>query len=390
MLVYSGIYLLNSFAIFANPKNKKILNVVVLLSLVFITGFRYYMGGLDVYTYEKTYNEVPSVQNVLNYLFFGVNENINENYEVGFLFLCAVIKSLGFSYFGFIIIYTLLFYTLMVKGLREFVSDWAAFFAIFMYKIMFYNTFISIRQGLTTAMFCFMLRYIRDRKWYIYFPWCILAFLEHRAAVILFPLYFITYMPTSKKFIRNYAIILAPTWLIRSRIDLSGVMKFVSDIIQNDRALEHWIESTEQISIIHTIECYIFVILILLFYEKIMSNYRKKEVKLVLQIFLLTIPIFTIFSNWIFLTRIKDYFVLMYGIILGYIIEGRTTSIINHDYFVRRRYLRVGENNFKIIALAILMACFIGMYRFVATFDAGELMNYQSIFFKDVSIWELR
>ena len=386
MYIYSLIYFVNSLGFFGNERTKRILKVSVLLMLIFISGTRYYMGGSDVYVYENTYNGVPSVGAVLKFYFTGVNNGVNENYEIGFLLLCAIIKSLHFTYFGFILIYTIIFYYLMIEGLKEFAPNWFAFFAVFIYKLMFYDTFISIRQGLTIAMFCYMLKFIRDRKWYIYFPLCYLAFLEHRGALILFPLYFINYMPVSKNFIKYYAIAFAPTWLIRNAVDLSGIMENITSFIDNKHALEQWVDSNESISIIHTIECYAVVILILIFYEKIMSNKKNKEAKLVLQLFMVSIPIFTLFSKWIFLTREKDYFVLMYGIIFGYVLNGGTTSVITSEYNYNRD--KKGINNFKIIAVIIIIACYIGMFRFVYRFDGGVLMNYESFLFKDVSIFD--
>lgn len=382
MIVYSLTYFINAIGVYVNKRSSKGIKIVVLLLLVFISGTRYYMGGLDVYTYENVYNEVPSIDIVLQYFLTGVGSGINENYEVGFLLLCAACRAFHLSYFGFILAYTIIFYTLMVKGLKDFVPNWGIYFAVFMYKIMFYDTFISIRQGLTIAMFCFMLRYIRDRKWYVYFPLCYLAFLEHRGALILFPLYFITYLPTSKRFVKWYGILWAPTWLFRSRVDLSSLITSITDFIQNDHAVEHWLDSTERISIIHTLECYIVFILLVFFYNKIISNKREKEVRLVIQLFLITIPIFTLFSNWILFTREKDYFVLMYGILFGFLLDKET----NTEWGKRKAIIE--KNNFIILSLTILIACYIGMFRYCYSFDNGELMQFRSFLFEGGAIFD--
>ena len=171
MGIYTIIYLVNSLGFATNKRSKKIINFFVIALLIFISGTRYYMGGSDVLVYENVYNRVPSVSTVLLYLFIGINQGVNTNYETGFILICAIIKRLGFSYFGFTLVFTTLFYLLMYKGLKEFVADWAPFWALFMYKIMFYNTFISIRQGLTMAIFCYALKYIRDKKIVKYFIW---------------------------------------------------------------------------------------------------------------------------------------------------------------------------------------------------------------------------
>lgn len=391
MYVYSLTYFLNAIGFRMDKKSANIINYMVIALLIFISGTRYYMGGSDVFIYENVYNDVPKISIILKYIFTGVNDGVNENYESGFLLICSIIKSLHFSYFGFILIFAILFYVLMYKGLKDFVPMWAPFWALFMYKIMFYDTFISIRQGLTMAVFCFSLKYIRDKKWLQYFVWCLIASMIHRGAIILFLVYFVQYIPLSKKTIAWTAAAFLPTWFIRNKVDLGGIIDKIISIIGFAEKSEGWADVTEPISIIHTLECYIMVLLVLFFYEKIISNEKQKEVKLVLQLFLLTIPIFTLLSNWIVMTREKDYFVMMYGIIFGYILDGEITASLNHDKVsgpLYEQYNSVSSNNAKIIALGIIAACFIGMARYVLAFNHAEFWNFTSFVTQHVSIFQ--
>ena len=112
MGIYSFTYAVNAVGFFTNKKDSKTIKIVVLLLLIFMSGTRYYMGGNDVLVYEGVYNSVPSPWAVIVYFFTGVNNGLNTNYETGFLFLCSIIKFLHFSYFGFILIWSILFYTL--------------------------------------------------------------------------------------------------------------------------------------------------------------------------------------------------------------------------------------------------------------------------------------
>lgn len=391
MGIYSITYLINSFGFATSEKTKKIINFIVICLLIFMSGTRYYMGGSDVLVYEGVYNAAPSVKTVLSYLFTGVNNGVNTNYEAGYILICSVVKSLGFSYFGFTLLFAALFYGLLYNGLKEFVADWAPFWALFMYKIMFYNTFISIRQGLTMAIFCYSLRYIRDKKIIRYFIWSLIAFQIHRGAIIFFLLYFVQYIPMSSRIIKWVALIFAPTWFIRNMVNLGGLIDYIVSIIGFQQKSEGWAEATEPISIIHTLECYIIVFLILMFYDKIISTKRQREVKLVLQLFILTIPIFTLLSNWIVMTREKDYFVLMYGILFGYLLEARTTTPIEYDEFGNALYSpndKVGFGNANVLSVLILLACLIGMVRYVMAFDGGVLMKFTSFITQGVSIFQ--
>lgn len=391
MGIYSITYLINSFGFATSKKTKKIINFIVICLLIFMSGTRYYMGGNDVLVYEGVYNATPSVKAVLSYFFTGVNNGVNTNYEIGYILICSVVKSLGFSYFGFTLLFAVLFYVLLYNGLKEFVTDWAPFWALFMYKIMFYNTFISLRQGLTMAIFCYSLKYIRDKKIIRYFIWSFIAFQIHRGAIILFPLYFVQYIPMSSKTIKWVAIAFAPTWFIRNRVNLGGIIDYIISIIGFSEKSKGWTEATEPISIIHTLECYIVIFLVLIFYDKIISTRKQREVKLVLQLFIFTIPIFTILSNWIVMTREKDYFVLMYGILFGYLLEARTTTPVKYDEHgneVYRSNDRIGLGNANVLSVLILLACFIGMVRYVMVFDGGVLMKFTSFITQGVSIFQ--
>ena len=388
MIVYTLTYLVNMLGFRAEKRNNRQFFVLTVFMLVFFTGMRYYMGGNDRYVYEGVYNSVPSVGVILKYIFTGVNQGVNLSYERGYLLLCAIIKSLGFSFFGFTLIWTIIFYTLMIKGLREFVPSWSIFLAVFMYKIMFYDTFTSMRQGLTIAIFCYILRFLRDRDWKKYFIWAFIAFFIHNGAIILFPIYFINYMPISKSFIRVYALAFLPTLLFSSKVDLSSAIMNVATFIGNTHSADHWISSTEEINIIHTIECYVIVILVLSNYKKIILNPRKEEVKLALRLFLVAIPMFTLFKDWIILTREKDYFVLMYGLILGYILDadgivkGMEDGMLSPDDIDSINVLNLYRNE-QILAIGVFAACLIGMVRYALVFDGGALMHYESFIFKE-------
>lgn len=369
MGIYTVTYAINALSSIVKKRDAKLLNIITLGLLIFVSGTRYYMGGSDVYVYENVYENVASVGNILRYMIWGTNLGVNENYEPGFLLICSVAKTFHFTYFGFTLVYAAIFYVLVYFSLKRFVDSWAIFFALFMYKIMFYNTFISIRQGMTLAIFCFSLKYILDKKWVKYFICCTVAFLIHRGAIILFPLYFVQYVPMSKKILKYFAIGFAPTWLIRNHVDLSGVIQRVIDTIGYAQKSEGWMEATETISIIHTLECYIIILLCIYFFDYIIE--KGEKAKLSLQMILFTLPIFTLCSNWIILTREKDYFVLFYGIVLGYIVTSEKLSFENK----------------QIIKACIFLAAFIGMVRYVVVFDGGVLWHFTSFIFEGCSIW---
>lgn len=368
MFIYLQVYFTNALSSFANKRSKKILDIIVLGLLIFLSGTRYYMGGNDVYVYENVYNNTTTVKNILDYLITGLNNGINENYEIGFQLICAISKALQLSYWGFILVCSTLFYLLMYSGLKRYVNNWAIFISLFMYKIMFYNTFISIRQGLTLAIFCYALQFIHEKKTIKYFISCLIAFEIHRGALVLFVLYFLNYLPISKKGVKYVALAFAPTWFLREMIDLGPLLNQIIDVIGMNQKSNTWTEASEPINLLHTIECYVVIFLIVRFYDKIVKQNDIAE--LIIKLVLVAVPIFTLFSNWIVMTREKDYFVLLYGIVLSY---GCSCDISNRTKAV--------------LKVAVLIACLIGMIRYVLVFDNGVLMTYRSFIFEGCSIF---
>ena len=382
MILYTFIYLINSIGLLGNKKDAKNINYIILILLIFISGTRYYMGGSDVFIYEHIYDGTPKIFTVLKYIFSGINEGININYEIGFIFLCSVFRTLYFSYFGFQLVWIIFFYTIVYWGLKSIVDKWAAFWCVFMYKLMFYNTFISIRQGMTIALFCCMLQFIRDRSWKKYYLFAIMAFLIHRGAILLFPVYFIQFLPTNRKFIFWYSCIFLPTWLIRKQVTFVGdIILSIIGLIGYEKKSEGWSVMSQEINGLHLLECYIIILLLIIFYKYLFKNSEiQKNVILMIQLILLLVPIFTIFSNWIVFTREKDYFVLAYGIFFSILLSTNDLDVNIKEIYKKYKFISYNVN--KIVSLCLLLACYIGMFRFVYRFDGGALMKFTSFLTK--------
>ncbi|MFR4948346.1 EpsG family protein [Thomasclavelia spiroformis] len=369
MVIYSSIYLLNILSGFVKKGQKKYIVYLVLILLSLLSGTRYYMGGTDVYAYENVFKGVPSCIDVLAYIFSGVNNGVDINYEPGYLLLNSVIKDLGFNYFGFTLIISILFYFFMYQGLKPFVKEWSIVISIFMYKLMFYNTFISIRQGLTLAVFLYSIKYIINKQPIKYFMMCFILFYVHRASLFLFPLYFVQYIPISKKILIYYATAFFPTIAISGIVNFENIIVNIISLIGYSEKSESWATPIESISIIHTLELYIIVGLVIYFYYKLDDKDPKQ--KIFIQFLLILIPIFTLCRDWLIFTRLKDYLVISYGILLAIICTNNT----------KRKSICV------LIKYAVYIACFIGMIRYVLVFDGGVFMVYESFIFYFKSIF---
>lgn len=376
MPYYLLTYFFNSFSLYVKKDQRKFVEILGLIFLIFLSGTRYCLAGSDYYVYEGVFNTNASIVNILKYIFTGVNNGVNINYEPGFLLLNSIVKALGFNYHGFILIVAIIFYSFLYCGVKRITNQWGLVSCLFMYKLMFYNTFISIRQGLTIAIFIFGLRYIIEKKPIKYFLLCFICYYIHRASLFIFPLYFCRYLPVSKKILKTVAILFIPTWFIRGVVNLEGPIMSIISFIGFESKSEGWASSMEGISLIHTLECYIIVFLVIYFWDKL--DMKDNTQKMMVQFLLVLIPIFTLLSNWILFTRLKDYLIIVYAILLTYIITRSRTGDLN----------RVKEMKFiKLVRPAFLMCCLVGMIRYVFVFDGGVLMKFDSILFHFLSIF---
>lgn len=375
MLFYLGIFAICAIAAIINgklknEKEKRIFEISVLLLLCIISGTRYNLGGTDYFVYKKAYSVVPMIRD-FNF------ENIQNVYgtfgmEKCYLFLNSLVKSMGLNFYGFTLLHSVIFYLCMYIGLKRYTKNFNYFLVVFLYKMFFYDTFISMRQSISMAIFFIAVQFIEKRKPIKYFALCILAFLFHNSAIILFPLYFINRIKISKKAFKIINII----GIIFLVLNITGIFVFnpsgiVNKIFNgNQNAMEKaegYFDTSEKISIIHTLEYYLIAIIIYLNYDSIQN--KNEHSNLILNMFVILMFIFTVMRGFVIITRIKDYFLWTYPILLYYLIENRK---------VKEKYL---------IAILSCIVCLYGYIRYINSFDNGGLMPYNSYLNDKISIY---
>lgn len=372
ILIFSCCFYLLLFQGFVREKDKQFFLIFVLTILALISGTRYYLGGSDYYVYKTVYDSIPTlkdfIQNYTNldklYQTFG--------FERGYLFINSLIKTLGFNFYGFTLIHALFFYTCLYQFIKRNAPSYWIMIAIFLYKIFFYNTFISLRQSITIALFLVAIEFIKNNSFIKYIVTIIVASAIHTAALILIPVYFINRVNFTKKKVVILNIIFIPT-LVIGQLNIP-ILSFVPSIFS-------WISSStvygkienyaingfkSGLSIFHVFEYFLVMGLLVFNFNKIKNSSHYSNIYIGL--FLCLLPIFTIFSGYEILTRIKDYFTLMYGIILG----------------CYSKYL----GGYKLLFNGIiLIVCMLGLFRFLILFDNGALTEYESYIFKGISIF---
>jgi len=363
---YISIFLLIVFLLFIEeqiPERKRIYcDCLMLFVLGSLTGFRA-MGGTDFYVYLAVYNNTPYLgEYLINY------SQLHEiyplfNMEKGYIGYISFIKTfLGLSFYGYLVLQSIIIYTCMYIGLKKFIVHWGIFILLFLYKMFFYETFISMRQPITIVLFYLMMPLIYERKalkYYLLLTFLVLPF--HNGVIFLYLVYLISFFDVTKRRVLILNYIFIPT-IIVSELGIDPIASFgfltdlISDPIMKDKALSY-LGGEEELNIFHTLEYLLVMLLLIVNYDKIVRC--NKYAPFIIKLFLILLPIMTLFRSNLFFRREVDYFVPTYAIILGYLC----------DIYKSKRWM---------IILGTICISLYGFVRYIILFDGGAMLPYRS------------
>ncbi|MBR5156071.1 MAG: EpsG family protein [Clostridia bacterium] len=346
-----------------SSRDQKWLNFATVCLLIYIAGFRN-MGGSDFSIYATIYANSPDLKD-----FFEDYAYLHDHYfllgiDKGYVFINSLMKTIGFTYFGYNFIHSCVCFLLVYFGTRKYTNNFSIVIMVLLYKMFFYDFFISLRQTITIAVFLSMLGDIEKKHPVRYFLLCIFCYWIHAASIVLFVVYFVRYLKLSQKTIILLNVIFIPTLLL-SILNVP-VLKifdtildwdiFGSDVIAEKAAglLQGDVETG--INWLHTIEYFGMMFLLTLTFDDIKETFPQSD--MMIKLFLCLLPIFTLFRNYEILTRWKDYFTISYGFLFSYL-----AGIQN------RRYRRA-------VMYFVILWVGIGFFRYINVFDEGIFRSY--------------
>lgn len=341
-------------------KDKVKLLKLALFILMMIAGTRdFFDYNTDAHAYKAIYDATPSLFN------FNIN-SLLANYEIGYIIINSIFKTLDCSFNVFCLCNNIFFFIAMYIGLKDYIKDNFIFIFFFLYKYFIYNNFVSMRQSIAIAIFFLIFKYIekKDFKKYLFFSIC--AGLIHSSAFILIPVYFINKINLNKQLFRLFGICLVPG-IIFNILHINLLSPFENILINLpyinlEKVSSLTSKSLESISLIHSLEFFVIFGIVAYFYNVSFSN---KQMKVILCIFLVMGLIVTYFSGVSILTRVKDYFVFTYPILLGKIV---------YDLPKRNKNRIVMKNT-------IILYCILCFIRYLLLFNSGAYFNYSSWLF---------
>lgn len=328
---------------------------VVLTIFIFacISGFRYKLGGTDYDYYGYFYGLINGERGFLATL-------SDSQYEVGytaFVYLCANVLHLSFE--GSLVVEALIFYILMYVGLKKYMPNWGIFLMFFMYKMFFYVTFVAMRQAFTVAGFFVIMRYLEERKPLKYYASLALVATFHYGALLLFVLYPLFGLKIKKERLKTIAVIFGVSTFFSGLTGTS--LNFVVSILGlsqlEDKAAGY--SGGAGLNILYTIEYFLLYIFMVRNYDKIKQRFQHAD--FVIMMFIIVLPIVTLFRSTVILVRELPYFYPAYAILLYYVFAVSKNRRIIFPFFV--------------------ILCLSGILKYIIQFDDGHFMHYKTWLF---------
>ncbi len=182
----------------------------LLLSFLIITSFAAirYDYGPDYLPYLESYEIINSYGGSL--FDFNYIESVTNKGEFGWTYINVLCRSIG--YFGLIIIMAIFHNAVIYLLVKKHVSPQWWWFSVFIYffcsRYFFTGSCSTYRQWTAVCIFVIASQFIANKKPIPYFVLILAASFIHRSALILFPVYFVSYIRVRQVSLRNMAVVL--------------------------------------------------------------------------------------------------------------------------------------------------------------------------------------
>lgn len=287
-------------------------------------------NNIDYHNYVEAYNA------------YGNNDVYQSYYQMekGFVILCKIFFSLGFSFFEFRIVFMTVYLIFLVKFIKRFSCDPRGVLILFMIY-PFLTVYVQIRNAMAVGIVLYALKYLyEDRKrGNIKFIICVLlATLIHTTAIVY--LLFVWANKISRKNILKFSIIFFVMELIIIRGVLPPTMMYLAEVLNNRRFQSYVSIIPLSIAIKHMLPIMgMYMIFIYGFQSRktwkknqIQENKKMEFLYKIVMLTLLYVPSIMININF---SRLYMYMFPIYYAYLSHIYKKKSKIIVNDKRILR-------------------------------------------------------
>ena len=182
---------------------------------------------------------------------------------------------------------------------------------------------------------------------------------------------FLRNVKLTKKRVKILSLIFVPTTLFSLlNIPILNILVPIVKLFGSKANLYiTYLNNSGTINILNTIEYLLLLFIVIYKYDDLIKQNSKNE--LWIKLFLVMLPLLTMFRGYEILARVKDYFVIVY------------VFLIEEIFRTKFKTLKFPK---PLIALGIVFICFVGYIRYIRNFDNGALLPYNSYINDNVKI----
>lgn len=252
----------------ASRSTQVLLMTFFMMALGIFVGLGDMLGGYDRYIYGEVFDRMADVTSMggspwesESFVFFGS--------EFGYGSLSALITFITGNRYIYIFILTMIIYILLIISICQY-TDNAPFAVVVFMGLWFFFTFTYLRQVLGCTVCWLAVRYIYERKLFLFTLVVFIAFSFHNSALIFFPAYF---LPIRKYEPKNIMMFMGVALLIGLTPIPQGLFGVYAEINETRVSVESYAEDAG-FRWAYLIESLFFLWVILTNYNKISDSRR--------------------------------------------------------------------------------------------------------------------
>lgn len=344
MWLYTFIYLIPICLFWHSYKNKDPQNLtqltVYLFGLGLFVGLSDMFGGYDRYIYAEIFDSIADVTS------YNGSYIANESFrffsaEPGYTLLNIIISFFTENRYIFILVITLLTYSLLFVSIRRYADNYP-FALILFIGLWFFFTFTYLRQVLGATVVWLSIPYIVKRKFWKFFLICLIAMSIHKSAILFAPAYFITTHAYKRK---TVIMIMIGILFIGLSYIPNSIFEAYGDISSVEMQADY--SSNNSLRIAYLIESIFFLLILLRKYKRKMLDPSHKVMFNLSLLFCATLLFFLRSENG--------------GRLSWYYIIGLICTISS---------IATKKENLKYMTPALIIICFLLMIRIYGSWQA--------------------
>lgn len=239
----------------------------ILLALSLFVGLSDMLGGYDRYIYsdlfERLGSDIRHGRNLTHSILF-----LQYPKEIGYDLLNLIIALFTTNRYIFILILTLIIYSLIFVSFQRYMINYP--FALFLFMgILFFFTFTYLRQMLSVCIVWLSVKYIIERRFIPFLITIIIGFLFHNSALLFLAVWFI---PVRRHRLSTILPAMFLCFICGALLDTNNLFDLFGSLSGTEDRTQRYAEDNSGFRLAYVIEAIVILFFLLLRYDRLPST----------------------------------------------------------------------------------------------------------------------